>query len=98
MQWAQDPNRSNVDNLKNLRCAAGRYFRNKSKEYLKVRIDELGTNSKSKRPFGTLAKEQGSPKLVRDYGAQGARFFIWVIKLRMRWVGHVVCIGEWRGV
>jgi len=26
------------------------------------------------RPCGTLAKEQGSPELVSDYGAQRARF------------------------
>jgi hypothetical protein len=42
----QDPNHSNVDNLNNVRCEAGRHFRNKKKEYLKVKIDELETNSK----------------------------------------------------
>jgi len=53
LQWLQDPNKSYVDNLKNLRCEAGRHFRNKSKEYLKARIDELETNSKIRRPSGT---------------------------------------------
>ena len=29
MQWIQDPSRSNVDNLKNIRREAGRHFREK---------------------------------------------------------------------
>ena len=48
MRWLQDPNQSTVDNLNNIRCAASRYFRNKKKEYLKAKIDELETNSKIK--------------------------------------------------
>jgi len=48
MQWLQDPNQSNVDNLNNVRTEARRHFRNKKKEYLKVKIDELETNSKIK--------------------------------------------------
>jgi hypothetical protein len=31
MQWLQDPNQSNVDNVNNIRCAASRHFRNKTK-------------------------------------------------------------------
>jgi len=48
MQWLQEPNQSNVDNLNNVRCAASRHFRNKNKEYLKAQIDELETKSKKK--------------------------------------------------
>ena len=48
MQWLQDPNQSNVDNINNIRCEASRHFRNKKKEYLKAKIDELETNSKIK--------------------------------------------------
>jgi len=48
MQWLQDPNQSNVDNLNNARCEASRHFRNKKKEYLKTKIDEVETNSKIK--------------------------------------------------
>jgi hypothetical protein len=44
--WLQDPNQSNVDNVNNVRCEAGRHFRNKKKEYLKAKIDELETNGK----------------------------------------------------
>ena len=48
MQWIQDPSQSNVDNLNNVRRDASRHFRNKKKEYLKAKIDELETNCKIK--------------------------------------------------
>ena len=44
MQWIQDPSRSNVDNLNNVRHNASRHFRNKKKAYLKAKIEELETN------------------------------------------------------
>jgi len=34
MQWVQDPNQSNVDNLNNVRPDASKHFRNKKKAYL----------------------------------------------------------------
>jgi len=48
MQWVQDPSQSNVDNLNNVRREANKHFRNKKKEYMKAKIDELETNSKIK--------------------------------------------------
>ena len=48
MQREQDLNRSNADNLNNVRSEASRHFRNKKKKYLKVKIDELQTDSKMK--------------------------------------------------
>ena len=48
MQWVQDGSQSNVDNLNNVRREASRHFRNKTKAYLKAKIDELETNSKIK--------------------------------------------------
>ena len=45
MQWLQDPNKRNVDNLNTVRREASRRFRNKRKGYLKAKIDELETNS-----------------------------------------------------
>jgi len=45
MQWSQDANQRNVDNLNNVRYEAIRHFRNKKEEYLKSKIDELQTNS-----------------------------------------------------
>ena len=37
---------SNVDNLNNIKRDASRHFRNKKKAYLKVKTEELETNSK----------------------------------------------------
>jgi hypothetical protein len=48
MQWLQNPNQSNIDNLNNVRSEANRHFRNKEKEYLKAEISELETLSKNK--------------------------------------------------
>jgi hypothetical protein len=48
MQWSHNPNQSNVDNLNNVRSDASRHFRNKKKEYLKAKVNELETNSKNK--------------------------------------------------
>jgi hypothetical protein len=48
MQWLQEPNHSDVDNLNYVRREAIRHFRNKKKEYLKANIDELETKSKIK--------------------------------------------------
>jgi predicted RNA-binding protein with EMAP domain len=48
LQWLQDPSEINGDNLKIIRRKASRYFRNKKREKLKERINELATNSKNK--------------------------------------------------
>ena len=41
MQLVQNPSQSNVDNLNNIRHEARRHFRNKEKEYLKTKLEEL---------------------------------------------------------
>jgi hypothetical protein len=38
----------NLDNLKNVKCETSRYFRNKKREYLKEKFNELATNGKNK--------------------------------------------------
>jgi hypothetical protein len=48
MQWLQDPNQNNQDNLHNVRHEASRHFRNKPKEYIKAKIDLLETNREIK--------------------------------------------------
>jgi len=48
MQWLQDSSHSNVDKLSNVRCKASWYIRNKKKEYLKAKIEELKADSKVK--------------------------------------------------
>jgi len=40
------PNESNVDNPNAVRHEASRHFKNKNKEYLRAKIDELETNGK----------------------------------------------------
>ena len=48
MQWLQEPNHRTADNLNYVWREALRHFRNKKKEYLKSKIDELETKSKIK--------------------------------------------------
>jgi hypothetical protein len=48
LQWLQDRSEINRDNLNNIRRETSRNFRNKMREYLKGKINELATNSKNK--------------------------------------------------
>ena len=54
MQWVQDPNQSNVDKQNHVRREAIRHFRNKKKEYLIAKIDELESNRKIKKKYQRL--------------------------------------------
>jgi hypothetical protein len=47
LRWLQDPSEINGDNLNNIRRETRRHFRNKKRQYLKDKIDELATNSKN---------------------------------------------------
>ena len=66
MQWLQDPNQSNVDNLKNIRHGASRHCRNKKKKYLIDKIDELETVSKIKNISGFKKGYQPRTNIVKD--------------------------------
>jgi hypothetical protein len=44
----QNPNQINGDDLKNLRSETSKTFRNKKREYLKGKINELETDNKNK--------------------------------------------------
>jgi hypothetical protein len=46
-QWLQDPSEIKGDNLNNIRRETSRHFRNKKREYLKDKINDLATNSKN---------------------------------------------------
>jgi hypothetical protein len=48
LQFLQDPCEIKGDNLDNVRLEVSTYFRNKKREYLKDKINELKTNSKNK--------------------------------------------------
>jgi len=41
MHWLLDPSQSNVDNLNNVRREDSRHCRNKKKEYLKVKMEDV---------------------------------------------------------
>jgi len=69
LQWLNDPNQSNVDNLNSVERESSRHFRNKEK----AKIDELETNSKIKnirdlyRGFSDVKKEyQRRTNIVKD--------------------------------
>ena len=47
IQWLQNPNQSNVDNLNNVKCEASRHFRN-IRKYTKAKIDDLENKVRSK--------------------------------------------------
>jgi hypothetical protein len=48
LQWLQDPSEVKEDNLSNIRREASRHFRNKKREYLEEKINELESKSKNK--------------------------------------------------
>jgi hypothetical protein len=48
MQWLQDTNQSSLDNQNIIRREDSRHYRNKKKEYLKAKIDDLEPKSKIK--------------------------------------------------
>jgi hypothetical protein len=48
LHWLQNPREINGDNMNNVRYEANRHFRNKKREYLKDKINELAINSKNK--------------------------------------------------
>jgi len=45
MQWLQNPNQSNVDNLNNVKREASGHFKKRKTEYLEAKIEERETNS-----------------------------------------------------
>jgi hypothetical protein len=47
LQWLQDPSEINGDNMSSVRQAC-RHLRNKKREYLKGKINELAINSKNR--------------------------------------------------
>jgi hypothetical protein len=48
LQWLRDPSEINGTNLNNVRCETSRCFRNKKREYLEDKINELARKSKNK--------------------------------------------------
>jgi hypothetical protein len=48
VQWLQDLSEVNEDNSSNVRREASRHFKNKKREYLRDKINELESNSKNR--------------------------------------------------
>jgi hypothetical protein len=48
LQWLQDPSEINGDSLNSVRHEARRHFKNKTREYIKEKINEIATNRKDK--------------------------------------------------
>jgi hypothetical protein len=55
LQWLQNSSQISGDNLQNLRRETSRTFRNKKREYLKGKINELETNNRSVKLFGFIS-------------------------------------------
>jgi hypothetical protein len=49
IQWLQNSSEVNEDNLSNVQQQASRHIKNKKREYLKDKINELESNSKNKK-------------------------------------------------
>ena len=64
MLWLQDPSQSNVYNLNNIRHEASRHFRNKKKECLKAKMEELVTNSTLKNVRDLILRRVTSLELI----------------------------------
>jgi hypothetical protein len=48
LQWLQNPSQISGDDVQNLKHETSRTFRNKKREYMKGRINELGTSNENK--------------------------------------------------
>jgi len=103
MQWLQDPNQGNEDNLNNVRREPSRYFRNKNKEYLKANIGELDIKDKLKNTetctVGTkIVRRITSLELIQ----YGMRWLIWLqtatVFWLVRWRKHFSLLFNVQGV
>jgi hypothetical protein len=54
IQWIQDPQQRNVDNLNSVRLDAIKHFRNKEKIRLIVKIEESETKNEIKKHHGRV--------------------------------------------
>jgi hypothetical protein len=88
LQWLQDPSEINGDNLNNVRCLAGRHFRNKKREYLEDKSNELATDNKNNikdlykginefkmgyQPRSNLVKDENGDLLAVSYNILNRR-------------------------
>jgi hypothetical protein len=68
LKWVQDQSEINGNNLNNVRLEASRHFRNKKREYLKCKLNELATNSKNIRDlYRGIIESVGDTNLEISY-------------------------------
>ncbi|PNF29577.1 hypothetical protein B7P43_G01906, partial [Cryptotermes secundus] len=77
-QWLQDPRELNGDNLHNIRRETSRHFRNKKREYLKDKIDELAMNSKNKTIDSAFRRQTQHPCGSSPYSPDMAPCDFWL--------------------
>jgi hypothetical protein len=89
MQWLRNPNKSNVDNLNNVRSESTRHFRNNKREYLKVkaRPNELETNRISETWIQAPMSLRRVTSLKRTQSRM--RRMIWLQTPTVIWLGEV---------
>jgi hypothetical protein len=79
LQWLRDPSEINGDNLNNIRRETRKHFRNKKREYLKDKIDELATNSLHyslfKKDTSPTAVSQTQSVNMLEFHLKGQPFF-----------------------
>jgi len=83
-QWLLDPKQSNIDNLNNVGREASRHFRNKKKEYLKVKTDELKVTLRQKNIRDLM--HMGLIMLGRQKYTQQDQQYLNQVPLRLSWL------------
>jgi hypothetical protein len=66
LQWLQDPSEINGDNLNSVRREARGYFRNKTREYLKDKINDLELR-RGYQPKNNLVKDENGDLLADSH-------------------------------
>jgi hypothetical protein len=86
LQWLQDPSEVNGNNLNNVRREASRHFRNKKKEYLKDKINELATSRDLCRGINEFKRGyQPRNNLVQD---ENVDLFAYSLNILNRWKNY----------
>jgi uncharacterized NAD(P)/FAD-binding protein YdhS len=64
LQWLQDQSEINRDILNNIRREASRHFKNKKREYLKYKINEVASNTKNKNTETYIEKQMSLKRIT----------------------------------
>jgi hypothetical protein len=82
LRWLQTPSEANENNLSGVRREVSRHFRNKKREYLEDKINELESNSKNKN---MRDKEEGINEFKKGYRPRsklvktGGATYLWIL-------------------